>query len=275
MIAIIAAGPLHAASTAQPAGDYPASLSEAAILDWIAARTSISRQSILSVGSRAVVALVRLTPKAKGDTTVEAELRAELIAPEAAAKAQERSVRFSLQLDCAARRVRIVGRTSFALPDLQGRSQSDSQSRAWAAVDEAAPIGKAWDAGCTPGFVFPYAPKSPTAPPPAGPRAFEVVLGSFAERSNAQAAADRLGRAAHRALAGRPVTIRTTTVKGRVYAVVAVGGFDMAEAASAFCGEARKVPLECVVKRTAGAAQTPRIQPSSDRAVSASPAFRP
>ncbi len=273
--ATVAAAPLHAAPPPPAAGDYPASSSEAAILDWIAARTSMSRRTILAVGSKAVVALVSVTPKAAGDATVDAELRAELIGTDAAAKGQERSVLFSLQLDCAARRVRIVGRTTYALPDLKGRSQSDSQPRAWAAVDDAAPVGKAWKAACTQGFVFPYAPPAPASAPPAGPRAFEVVLGSFAERSNAQAAADRVDRALRQTLAGRTATIRTTTVNGRVFAVVAVGGFDTAEAAGGFCGEVRKLPLECVVKRTASAAQTPRIQPSSDRAVSASSAARP
>lgn len=282
--ATIAAAPLHAAPPAPAAGDYPASSSEAAILDWIASRTSMSRRTILAVGPKAVVALVSVTPKAAGDTTVDAELRAELIgsetapkASDAAAKGQERSVLFSLQLDCAARRVRIVGRTTYALPDLKGRSQSDSQPRAWAAVDDAAPVGKAWKAACTQGFVFPYAPQAPAvAPaPPAGPRAYEVVLGSFAEPGNAQAAAKRVNGALRQTLAGRTATIRTITVNGRVYAVVAVGGFDTAEAAGAFCGEVRKLPLECLVKRTASAAQTPRIQPSSDRAVSASSAARP
>ncbi|HEY5409709.1 MAG TPA: SPOR domain-containing protein, partial [Caulobacteraceae bacterium] len=110
---------------------------------------------------------------------------------------------------------------------------------------------------------------------PAEAQAYEVLLGSFAEPGNARVASDRLDRAMHPALAGRRIVIRSQTVNGRVFAAVTVGGFGTASQAETFCAGVRKIPLECVIKRTGALAQTPRIQPSSARAVSASSAPRP
>ena len=238
---------------AAPSPDFPSSPAEADVLRLVGARTSITRASILAIDPRAVIALERETARADRQGVVSAEVREELIGADVAAKAQARSVLISLELDCAARRFRVLGRTLFVLPDLQGTARNEAGSQAWAAVEEAAPIGKAWRAGCDAGFTFPYATplRAPTAASPAGPGAYQVVLGSFSVAGNAQAAADRLDHGFGEALQGRRPAIRPTTVGGRAYSVVSVGAFATADEASAFCGRIRPSKLECAVRKLA------------------------
>lgn len=271
MAALMAQG--AQAAPAAGAADYPATTAEADILRWIAARTSISRGSILILEPKAVVALA-----AKGapmGSVVRGELREELISPDVKA----RSALFIVDLDCSTRRYRIVERRIFPLPDLKGEPQVDPQARAWAPVIDTAPVGRAWLAACTDGFVFPYAaqvaaapPAQPTPPaPPPPPRrlaaaktapaapppspspapdgAYEAVLGAYTVRANAEAASEKLGRALAGRLQGRRKTLVPATVKGTNYTVLTVSGFATAGEASGFCAAAKAIPLACIVKR--------------------------
>ena len=238
---------------AAPPPDFPSSSAEADVLRWLGARTSITRASILAIDPRAVIALERETARADREGVVSAEVREELIGADVAAKAQARSVLISLELDCGARRFRVLGRTLFALPDLQGTARNEAGSQAWAQVEETAPIGKAWRAGCDRSFTFPYASASrvQTAAAPAGGGAYQVVLGSFSVAGNAQAAADRLDHGFTDALAGRRPAIHPTNVGGRAYSVVTVAAFASANEASDFCGRIRPSKLECAVRKLA------------------------
>jgi hypothetical protein len=269
---LLAAAALGLAGAGPAPQDFPATTTEADILRWTRAHTSIDRGSILSIGSQAVIAFERRTGTA--DDVVSAEVREELIGPDLAARAQARSVRITLDLDCAAHRYRILGRTLFALADLQGQGRNEAGSQGWAQVDETAPIGKAWQAVCTPGFVFPYAtaaapvpalpvrppekgPAAPLARPPAPPArpaapprsgAYEVLLGSYTVPANAQGAADKLTRGFADALAGRKPAIRAATVGGKAFSVVTVAPFASAADASGFCARIKPSGLVCVAK---------------------------
>ncbi len=250
MLAACAAASLaHAA----PSPDFPSSPAEADVLRWIGARTSISRASILAIDPRAVIALERETALSDRPGVISAEVREELIGADVAAKAQARSVLISLELDCGARRFRILGRTLFALTDLQGAGRNEAGSQAWSTVDEAAPIGKAWRAGCDASFAFPYATPSrgqaAMAMAPAGSGSYQVALGSFSVAANAQAAADRLDHGFGDALAGRHPAIRATTVNGRAFSVVTVAAFATSGEASDFCARIRPSKLECAVRK--------------------------
>jgi len=141
------------AALAQAVGDFPASTSEADILHWVAARTSIPRASILMLEPNAVVSLASRSPPGAQGTPAHAEVREELIGPDA----KTRSALFSVDLDCAGHRFRIVQRRTFPLPDLQGEGQVNPQPAPWTEVAEGAPVAKAWAAVCTSGFVFPFA----------------------------------------------------------------------------------------------------------------------
>ncbi len=238
---------------AAPAPDFPSSPAEADILHWLDARTSITRASILAIDPRAACRSRAITARTDRPGVMSAEVREELISPEVASKAQARSVLISLELDCGARRFRILGRTLFALPDLQGTARNEAGSQAWAEAEEAAPIGKAWRAGCDASFVFPYTRplRVQATATPSGGGAYQVVLGSFAVAANAKAAADRLDHNFADALAGRRPAIRSTLVAGRAYSVVTVAGFASPEVARAFCGRIRSSKLECSVRKSA------------------------
>ncbi len=246
-----------AVGLAHAAPDFPASSGEADILRWVSARTSIARGAILAVSPQAVIALERETGAGQG--IISAEVREELIGADVASKAQARSVLISLELDCSARRFRILGRTLFGLPDLQGTARNEAGLQTWTTVEPAAPIGKAWQAGCDTGFVFPYAgpgrvqtaAASRVAATPAAPAegAYQVVLGSFTVAGNAQVAADRLDHGFADALAGRRPRIRPATIGGKAYSVVTVAAFASAGEASDFCGRIRTSKLECSVRK--------------------------
>ena len=261
LLAGLAAGP---ASALAAGTDSPASLSETDILRWVAAHTSITRGSILSVGPQAVIALERNTGATGG--VASAEVREELVGTDLAARAQARSVRITLELDCATRRFRILGRTLFALPDLQGQGRDEAGAQTWTAVVESAPIGLAWKAVCTQGFVFPYAgaPRPAAAPPvravrPVAPPmsgAYQALLGSYAVPTNAQGAAGKLTRGFGEALAGRRPRISSVVVGGKSYAAVTVAPFASAAEAGDFCARIKPSGLVCVIKRRdAGAAR--------------------
>ena len=239
-------------------GDFPSSAGETDVLRWVGSRTSINRAAILAIDPRAVIALERETAAADRPGVVSAEIREELIGTDVAGRAEARSVLISLELDCGARRFRILGRTLFTLPDLQGTARNEAGNQAWTAVDERAPIGKAWRAGCDTSFAFPYAgPRLQPASAPALARvpsatlagSYQVVLGSFTVAGNAQAAADRLDHGFADALAGRRPRIRPTTISGRSYSVVSVATFASAGEASDFCGRIRLSKLECAVRK--------------------------
>ena len=238
---------------AAPAPDFPSSPAEADVLHWLDARTSITRASILAIDPRAVIALERQAARPDPPGVISAEVREELIGWDVASKAQARSVLISLELDCRARRFRILGRTLFALPDLQGTARNEAGSQAWAQAEETAPIGKAWRAGCDASFALPYARplRVQATAAPAGGGPYQVVLGSFAVATNAKAAADRLDHNYADALAGRRPVIRPTTVGGRAYSVVTVAGFASPEDARAFCGRISSSKLECSVRKSA------------------------
>lgn len=270
-------GPAQA--PAAPRGDFPATNSEPDILRWIATRTSIPRASILMLEPRAVVALGLRTPAGSPGSLAHAEVREELISPEATT----RSAIFSVELDCAGRRFRIVDRKTFALPDLKGEGQFNPQPGAWSPVVDGAPVAKAWQAICTTDFVYPYGSQTistatlaprPTLPPPAAPPVrklaalaaptsapaapptasyaggpYQAVLGSYSVRENAVAASDKLSRVLARDLQGRRKSLVTVTVKGTVYTALTVSGFATAAEASGFCNAARAVPLACMVRR--------------------------
>ena len=276
LLALAALG-LGAAAAPQ---DFPASSSDAEILRWVKARTSIDRGTILSVGPQAVIAFERKTGSL--DNVVSAEVREELIGPELAARAQARSVRITLELDCGAHRYRILGRTLFALTNLEGQGRNEAGSQGWAQVDETAPIGRAWQAVCTPGFLFPYASAPPTAAAtttpskpdlieptakaktaaiakPTAPRSgdYEVLLGSYSVPANAQGAAAKLTRRFAEALAGRKPSISPVTVSGKSYSAVRVGPFATAPDASSFCTRIKASGLVCVVKTKESAKPAP------------------
>lgn len=142
-----------APAPASPDADFPASNSESDILHWIAARTSIPRSTILMIEPRAVVALAGRSQPGTAGGPVHAEVREELLGTDS----KTRSASFSVDLDCAGHQFRIVQRKIFTLPNLQGEGQDNPEAAPWAAVNEAAPVGKAWKAVCTNDFVFPYA----------------------------------------------------------------------------------------------------------------------
>ena len=126
----------------------------------------------------------------------------------------------------------------------------------WTTVEPAAPIGKAWQAGCDTGFVFPYAAPArvqATAasklPAATGAGAYQVVVGSFTVAGNAQVAADRLDHGFAEALAGRRPRIRPATIGGKAYSVVTVAAFASAGEASDFCGRIKSSKLECSVRK--------------------------
>ena len=274
---LLAGAALGLAGAASAAQDFPASSSESDILAWVRSRTSIDRGSILSVGPQAVIAFERRTGTAQN--VVSAEVREELIGPDLAARASARSVRITLDLDCASHRYRILGRTLFVLTDLQGAGRNQAGSPSWAQVDETAPIGKAWQAVCTAGFAFPYArtsaspppPQSqlpptelprtqrpatqpPSTKPPATPRSgdYEALLGSYAVPANAQGAVDRLTGGYAAALDGRRPGIVAVTVGGKSYSAVRVGPFASAAEAGEFCARIKPSGLVCVVKAKPG-----------------------
>ena len=268
-------------TAAPPRGDFPATNSEADILRWVAMRTSIPRGAILMVEPRAVVSLGARTPSGGPGTLAHVEVREELISQDATT----RSAVFSVDLDCAARRFRIIDRKTFALPDLKGEGQLNPQPGAWSAVADGAPVAKAWQAVCTTDFVYPYstqaistalpAPRpTPPPPPPLAPPvrrlatiaapppvpvpapyaggAYAAVLGSYAVKDNAVAASEKLGRVLASDLQGRRKSLVTVTVKGKVYTALTVRGFATAADASGFCDAARAVPLACMVRREGG-----------------------
>jgi hypothetical protein len=263
------------AAAPSPAADVPSSNAESDILRWIAQRTSISRRLILIVEPRAVVALASGISMGTG-SVARAELREELIGPDA----KTRSALFFVDLDCTTRKYRIAERELYPLPDLKGAVLTDLGHKPWAAIDEAAPIGKAWLAACTTGFVFPYATQSagepaPTPPPAPGrkpppptqtvasapaPRptaaptsaargAYEAVLGAFEVKANALAASDKVDRLLAHTRAGRRKTLGAATVNGKVFTVLKVSGFSSAADAASFCSSARAVHLDCVAKK--------------------------
>ena len=157
MSAVLIAGAARAQTAPAPApsGDFPVSNAEADILHWVVTRTSIARSSILMIEPRAVVALAGRSPVGATGDLAHAEVREELIGPDA----KTRSASFSVDLDCAGRRFRIIQRKTYALPDLHGEAQDNPQPAPWAEVNEGAPVAKAWKAVCTNDFVFPYAPQ--------------------------------------------------------------------------------------------------------------------
>ncbi len=154
--------------TAPTRGDFPATTSEADILHWVATRTSIPRGAILIIEPRAVVSLGTRTPAGSPGTLAHAEVREELISRDATT----RSAVFSVDLDCTARKFRIVDRKTFPLPDLKGEGQLNPQPGAWSPVADGAPVAKAWLAVCTTDFVYPYGsqPISTAAPGERPPR---------------------------------------------------------------------------------------------------------
>jgi hypothetical protein len=154
MSAVLIAGAAGAqtAPAVATGGDFPASNAEADILHWVATRTSISRASILMVEPRAVVALSGRSPAGTPGSLAHAEVREELIGPDT----KTRSASFSVDLDCAGHRFRIIQRKTYVLPDLRGEAQDNPQPAPWAEVNEGAPVAKAWKAVCTSDFVFPY-----------------------------------------------------------------------------------------------------------------------
>ena len=263
-----------APTPAPQAGDVPASNSEADILHWIATRTSIPRGTILMLEPKAVVALAGKTPPAEGGLA-HADIREELIGPDAKA----RSAMFSVDLDCTGHRFRIVTRTTYALPDLKGDSQVNPEAAPWTAVNDGAPVAKAWQAVCTNDFAYPYATRtaiatSPSAPgtrpaaaapvrrlaaappaptPAAAPASaggdYEAVLGAYTVRDNAVAASEKLDHVLSNELAGRRKALVSTTVRGKAYTVLTVSGFATAADASDFCKAARNIPLACIAKR--------------------------
>jgi hypothetical protein len=250
------------AGAAPATQDFPASTAEADVLRWVKARTSIDRGAILSVGPQAVIAFERKT--AVAGTIVSAEVREELIGSDLATRAGARSVRITLELDCDAHRYRILGRTLFALANLQGEGRNQAGSPGWAQVDETAPIGKAWQAVCSTDFVFPYAKSAAPSPPPsaspqlppppvkpaAPPRtgAYEVLLGSYSIPANAKGAVDKLTYGYASALGGRRPQISSVEVGGKSYSAVRVGPFATAADASGFCARIKPSGLVCVVK---------------------------
>ena len=264
---VLSAALLSGPALAAAGPDFPASSAEADILGWIAVRTSMPRSSILIIEPRAVVALAGKSPAAGG--VVRVDVREELIGQDA----RTRSALFTVDLDCSTRRFRIAERRMFPLPDLKGPPQTDPQPRPWAAVQEASPIARAWQAVCTAGFVFPYASQAASAPAPpprssapkaqvavalaapdspaptssAGP--YEAVLGAYTVKANALAASAKLDRALGRQLTGRRKAVVTATVKGVSYSVLSVSGFPTASEASVFCKAAHAIPLACIVKR--------------------------
>jgi hypothetical protein len=158
-LGVCVAALLWGAAQAQPAptpapqaGDVPASNAEADILRWIATRTSIPRTTILMLEPKAVVALAGKTPPA-ATGLAHADIREELISPES----KTRSAMFSVDLDCTGHKFRIITRRTYALPDLKGDSQVNPEPAPWTAVNDGAPVAKAWQAVCTNDFAYPYA----------------------------------------------------------------------------------------------------------------------
>jgi hypothetical protein len=297
MWAAMAAGAVQAQPAPSPAasappGDFPATTSESDILRWVATRTTIPRASILMIEPRAVAALAGRSAPGVAGSLAHAEVREELISPDA----RIRSAIFSVDLDCAGHRFRVIQRKTYLLPDLKGEGQVNPQPGPWSQINDGAPVAKAWQAVCTTDFVFPYAaprtataaapaakrggaqdgswlpppiaftssappaPRTPAAtgtassarPAPAAGGPYEVVLGSYTVKSNALAASAKLDQVLAREMAGHAKALVTATVKGKVYTVLTVGGFGSAADAAGFCQAAKAIPLACLVKRGGG-----------------------
>ncbi|HEX4095855.1 MAG TPA: hypothetical protein VHX64_03955 [Caulobacteraceae bacterium] len=220
MAALIALSLLVAGQALAAAADVPSSNAESDILRWIAQRTSISRRLILIVEPRAVVALASGISMGPG-SVARAELREELIGPDA----KTRSALFFVDLDCTTRKYRIAERELYPLPDLKGAVLTDLGHKPWAAIDEAAPIGKAWLAACTTGFVFPYATQSAGEPAPTPPPAPVRKPPPPPTQTVASAPAPRPVARAAPAATSAPTSVPTPAARGAYEAVL--GAFEV------------------------------------------------
>lgn len=273
---------------AAPLSEFPTGSTAPELTAWLGQHSDVKAADVVAVGGGRVVALAgRRGAATASPQKVSVTVRTEVI-DRAVAESGVRSEANDLDVDCAARKVKMAKMETYSLWGLKGARTSKPGWADWVSATPNTVMARIVDAACDPAFRGPLAdvklarqtpPPAPAAPPiptpraaapppkaavqtvkagPAAPpvvaqpatgRASLVQIAAANSQAQAQAALDRLKAKSPQLLKGRQVLIEPVTVDGRTFHRAMIGGFGDPAQAGAFCSSIKASGGDCIVRK--------------------------
>jgi len=155
---------ISGAARAQDPGEFPPSLDEQNLRTWLAARTNLTPQAVVSIGSNSIIGLRSVTPDPAGPGRYHVQIRAEVINARTAAQGGYMSWSSDLDIDCTTRRSRAMGIVNYPARNLSGTGAvAGGPSANWVTPTIGTQLYSLVSAVCDQGFQRPLAGPSQVA----------------------------------------------------------------------------------------------------------------
>ncbi len=256
------------AAAAAEIDDYPSALTRPVLTPWITSHTTIRTADIVSVGGGRIVAITRRGAPAGGGKPIRIGFRTEIISAAEVKDAGGRSESSEIDVDCAARKAKLVSTQTYSQRNLSGTFASKPGWPVWVAAAPGTTLESMVAAACDRGFRGAFAPRIATAPaPPAlvrsgpapaaiapkpaslGRLATVVQISASNSRAQAQASLDSLKRSLPALAADHETLIETTTVAGQTFYRALLVGFAAPADARKLCAALKAAGGDCLVRQ--------------------------
>ncbi len=139
--------------------EFPKALDEPNLRAWLSARTNLSPNSVISIGSNSIIALRSVTPATSGGARSRVQIRAEVVNSRTATAGGYLSWSADMDVDCATKRSRALGIVNYPARDLKGVGQpAGGPSADWVTPTAGTQLYTVVNAVCDSGFQRPLAP---------------------------------------------------------------------------------------------------------------------
>ena len=169
MALALASGSARAQDTT--VGDFPAGLDEQNLRAWLAVRTNLPPQAVVSIGSNSIIGLRNVVAEPGVPGLFRVQIRAEVVNARTAAAGGYMSWSSDINVDCNSRRSRAMGIVNYPARDLMGvGTVAGGPSANWVTPTIGTQLYSLVSAVCDQGFQRPLAPRQVAeAPPPPAP----------------------------------------------------------------------------------------------------------
>lgn len=278
-LAAVLALPAAAQSVGAPAVTFPASQDRATLVEWLGKETDVRAETVVAATPESVLSILQ---SRQSGGSIAVVVRGEVLTPEAFARDKVLSWHATVQVDCAAKRVRQGVTTGYAARNLLFDGQPIRAADAdWSTPNPGEPLDQVRRAVCEPGFRPPLtaseavavvaatpppappppvaskaAPRPPAAPPAARKPAVMAKVSAqvAAAGSPAEAARvlERLKAQFSEPMAGLDTRVVKAVVGGKTYHRAIVLGFPDRASAAAFCTALKMANQACFVRGDLG-----------------------